>query len=138
MFHRYGWRPGVKKAVGALQVFLKSDPARNRHARYKRDGLVNELIDEFWQFSTELQSLEPGWSQVSDCHLGDAEKYWLDPEGVANTCTELDLPLPVDAAEIVSSNFANWLNALLRDPLPMGDPEFMHWRRLMLEQLKED
>ncbi len=138
MFDRYGWRPEVKKLVRTLLAFFKSDPARNLDTRERRDELVNDLIDEFWQFSAELQSLEPGWSQVRECHLGGAEKHWLDPDGVVQSCTESGLPLPTDTLENVSRNFANWLNHQLRDPLAMGDPEFMHWRKLMLEQLKEE
>lgn len=138
MFDRYGWRPEVKKLVRTLLAFFKSDPARNLATRERRDELINDLIDEFLQFSAELQSLEPGWSQVPECHLSGAHKHWLDPDGVAQACIELGLPLPADTDENVSRNFANWLNALLRDPLPMGDPEFMHWRKLMLEQLKEE
>jgi CRISPR-associated protein Csy1 len=138
MFDRYGWRPEVKQLVRTLLAFFKSDPAGNLATRERRDKLVNDLIDEFWQFSAELQSLEPGWSQVPECRLSSAEKYWLDPDGVAQACTESGLPLPNDTIEHVSRNFANWLNHQLRDPLPMGDPEFMHWRELMLEQLKEE
>jgi CRISPR-associated protein Csy1 len=138
MFDRYGWRPDVKKLVRTLLAFFRSDPTRNVDTRERRDKLINDLIDEFWQFSTELQSLEPGWSQVRECQLGGAEKHWLDPDGVAQACTESGLPLPTDTAESVSRNFANWLNGQLRDPLPMGDPEFMHWHKLMLEQLKEE
>jgi CRISPR-associated protein Csy1 len=138
MFDHYGWRPDVKKIVRTLLAFFKSDPARNLDTRKRRDKLVNDLIDEFWQFSAELQSLEPGWSQVRACRLGGAERHWLDPDGVAHTCSESGVPLPTGTAEGVSMNFANWLNAQLRDPLPMGDPEFMHWRELMLEQLKEE
>jgi CRISPR-associated protein Csy1 len=138
MFDRYGWRTEVKKLVRTLLAFFKSDPASNLATRERRDELVNNLIDEFLQFSGEIQSLEPGWSQVPVCQLGGAEKHWLDPDSVAQACAESGLPLPTETLENVSRNFANWLNALLRDPLPMGDPEFMHWRELMLEQLKEE
>jgi len=138
MFGRYGWRPEVKKLVRTLLAFFKSDPARNLATRERRDKLVNDLIDEFWQFSAELQSLEPGWSQISECHLSGAHKHWLDLDGVAQACAESGLALPTDTAENVSRDFANWLNALLRDPLPMGDPEYLQWRKLMLEQLKEE
>jgi CRISPR-associated protein Csy1 len=138
MFDRYGWRKEVKTLVRTLLAFFKSDPARNLATRERSDELVNDLIDEFWQFSAELQSLEPGWSQVRECQLGGAEKHWLDPDGVAQACIESGLPLPTDTVENVSRNFANWLNHQLRDPLAMGDPEFMHWRKLMFEQLKEE
>ena len=138
MFDRYGWRSEVKKLVRMLLTFFKADPARNRPTRDRRDKLVNDLIDEFLQFSAELRSLEAGWSQVPECGLSSAQKHWLDPDGVAQACAESGLPLPTDTADSVSRDFANWLNHQLRDPLPMGDAEFFDWRRLMLEQLKEE
>lgn len=137
IFQRFGWRTEVKKLVRTLLEFLKNDHARNLVTRKRRDKLINDLIDEFLQYSAEIQSLEPGWSQVRECQLGSAEKYWLDPDGVAQARAESGLQLPLDTAESVSRNFANWLNGLLRDPLPMGDPEFMHWRKLMFEQIRE-
>jgi CRISPR-associated protein Csy1 len=128
----------VERYLRIIQIDRQADPARNLATRERSNELVNDLIDEFWQFSAELQSLEPGWSQVAGCHLGLAEKHWLDPDGVAQACIESGLPLPTETAENVSRNFANWLNHQLRDPLAMGDPEFMQWRRLMFEQLKEE
>ena len=32
----------------------------------------------------------------------------------------------------------NWINAQLRDPLPMGDPEFLEWRNRIYEQIKAE
>jgi CRISPR-associated protein Csy1 len=40
-----------------------------------------------------------------------------------------------EALEQVARDFANWLNAQLRDPLPMGDPEYFYWRKLAREAL---
>jgi CRISPR-associated protein Csy1 len=136
MFPRYSRRPEVKQMVKALLAFLKSDPVRNVETRERRAEWVNALIDEFLQFSAELHSLAPGWSQTPDCHLGSAQKHWLDPDGVALACTASGQPLPLDTAEQICAAFANWLNAQLRDPLPMGDPEFVQWRKQMLEQIK--
>lgn len=138
MFHRYGWRTEVKETVKALLVFLETNPARNLETRERRDESVNDLIDAFLQFSAELRSLPPGWSQMQECHLGSAEKHWLDTEGVEQMCTQSGLPLPTDTAERVSALFANWLNAQLRDLLPMGDPEYLEWRNQMHEQIKAE
>jgi CRISPR-associated protein Csy1 len=138
MFHRYGRRVEVKRIVKALLTFLKSDPTRNLETRERRGEWVDGLIDEFLQFSAELRSLLVGWTQVPECQLGSAEKHWLDPEGVEQACAQSSLPLPTDTAERVSSLFANWLNAQLRDPLPMGDPEYLEWRKRMYEQIKAE
>ena len=138
MFHRYGRREEVKRLVKALLAFLESDPTRNLDTREHRDELVNGLIDEFLQFSAELQSLPPGWSQASECRLGSPEKHWLDPEGFEKACADADLPLPTDIADRVSALFANWLNAQLRDPLPVGDSEYLEWRDQMYEQMKAE
>lgn len=138
MFHRYGQRAEVKQMVKALLAFLKSDPARNLETRKRRAEWVDDLIDEFLQFSAELRSLSPGWSQLPECRLANSEKHWLDPEGVEQALASAGLPLPNDTAERVSALFANWLNAQLRDPLPMGDPEYLEWRNRMYEQIKAE
>lgn len=138
MFQRYGNRAEVKRLLKALLVFLKSNPTRNLETREQRDEWVNGLIDEFLQFSAELRSLPPGWSQVPECRLGSAEKHWLDPEGVEQACASSGLPLPTDTAELLSGLFANWLNGRLRDPLPMGDPEYLEWRNQMHEHIKAE
>lgn len=138
MFQRYARRPEVKKLVKVLLAFLKSNPASNLDTREHRGELANGLIDEFLQFSAELRSLQAGWSQMPECRLGSAEKFWLDPDGVAQACATSGLPLPTDTAEHVSKAFSNWINEQLRDPLPMGDSEFLHWRKLMLEQIQTE
>ena len=98
MFPRYSRRPEVKQMVKALLAFLKFDPARNLVTRERRAVCVNALIDEFLQLSAELRSLPPGWSQMPDCHLGSAQKNWLDPDGVAQACAASSQPLPTDTA----------------------------------------
>ena len=138
MFHRFSRRPEVRQSVKALLGFLKAEPKRNMETRDKRAAWVQLLIDEFLQFTAELRGLEPGWSQTPACQLGDAEARWLDPDGVALTDAELDRPPPTDIPERISAAFANWLNAQLRDPLPMGDPEFLAWRNAMHEQIKAE
>ena len=43
--------------------------------------------------------------------------------------------MPTDSAEQISQAFARWLNRQLRDPLPMGDPEYLHWCALAQAEL---
>ena len=136
MFPRYSRRPEVRQLVKTLLAFLKTDPARNLATRSHRAELVDALIDEFLQFSDELCTLPPGWSQSTECRLSHADKHWLDPDGVAQASAESGRPLPTDTDERISTGFANWLNAQLRDPLPMGDPEFLEWRKRMHEKIK--
>ena len=54
---------------------------------------------------------------------------WLDPDGVEAR--------PADVIDRLASDFANWLNAQLRDPLPMGDVEYLHWRKQARELFKQ-
>ena len=138
VFPRYSRRPEVRQAVKALLAFLKSDPTRNAETRARRVEWVNGLIDEFLQLRAELLVLPPGWSQSADCRLDSAAAHWLDPEGVQAASEATGQPLPTDTAERISNEFANWLNAQLRDPLPIGDPEFLEWRNQMHEQIKAE
>ena len=138
MFLRYSWRPEVRRLVKTLLDFLKSDPTRNAKTRACRADLVDALIDEFLQFSAALCSLPPGWSQSSECRLSNAEKHWLDPDGMAQAFAQSDRALPTDTDERISAGFANWLNAKMRDLLPVGDPEFLEWRKRMHEQIKAE
>lgn len=143
MWKRYERRDEVRQTVWTLLAFLKTDPARNVETRQRRAELVEVLIDELLQFTAELRTIEPGWSQSPECWLSSAERHWLDPEGVTAACAAAGRPLPTDTAERISDAFGLWLNARLRDthsrePLPMGDPEFLEWRRRMLEEIKAD
>lgn len=138
MFPSFSRRKEVSDSLKALLAFLKADPKRNLKTRNTRAAMVDELIDGFLQFTADMKTLEPGWSQTSQCRLSDAECRWLDPEGVAQIDTELERPAPTDIAERISAAFANWLNARLRDPLPMGDPEFLEWRKAMHVQIKAE
>ncbi|MDD2714076.1 MAG: type I-F CRISPR-associated protein Csy1 [Simplicispira sp.] len=138
LFPRYSRRPEVRQALKALLAFLKSDPARNVETRERRAAWVSLLIDEFLQLRAELRALAPGWSQLPDCRLDGASKHWLDPEGVEQACKASERALPLDTTERICEAFANWLNGQLRDPLPMGDPEFLEWRKRMHEQIKAE
>ena len=138
MFLRYSRRPEVRQQVKTLLAFLKSDPARNVETRANRAEMVDALIDEFLQLRAELCTLPRGWSQSTECRLPSAEKHWLDPDGVEQACMDADRPLPTDTDERISAGFANWLNAQLRDPLPMGDSEFLEWRKQMHEKIKAE
>lgn len=137
---RFGYRPEVKLVAHRLRAFLESNPPKNLQTRQRRDAMVFELLDEWMQFSATVRTLTPGWSQAPACSLSAAQKNWLDPEGVAQAATQAQAPAPDadDTFDAIAEDFARWLNGQLRDPLPLGDPEFLHWRKLAREDLAQD
>ncbi len=138
MLHRFGQRPDVKRGVEALLGFLKLDPSANLVTRERRDALVRDLTSELVVFGAEIRTLPPGWSQSPACHLSAAEKCWLDPEGVTAVNEQPGQNLAADSTEQISQAFARWLSRNLRDPLPMGDPEYTHWRALAQAELEAE
>lgn len=129
LFDVFRWRPLVRTLTAQLRRFLESDPARNKETSVRRDELVESLLDELMQFTAELQSLEPGWTIDPRCELSPAHRSWLAPDD-----TQEAVP---DLIDSLATDFANWLNHQLREPLPMGDPEYLHWRQLARELFKE-
>jgi CRISPR-associated protein Csy1 len=89
---------------------------------------VYDLVDELIQFTAGMHALHPGWTQADDCQLPLAHRQWLDPESAEPTAD--------DPGEQVAQDFANWLNNQLRPPLPVGDAEFVVWRKLARDALK--
>jgi len=137
---RFGYRPEVKQTLQRLRAFLESNPPANRDTRQQRDAMVFDLLDEWLQLSATLRTVEPGWSQRPECQLSTAQKHWLDPEGMAQAASDANTRLADldDTLDAVAEDLARWLNAQLRDPLPLGDPEFDHWRNLVRGELAQD
>lgn len=138
MYPRFARRPAVKAALRELLEFLKTDPTRNLATRNRRAALVMDVVDEFLQFTAELRNLDAGWSLTADCKLPEVQARWLDPDGWAQDDDINSRPPPTDVPERISESFANWLNDQLREPLPMGDPEFLKWRKVMWEAIKAE
>lgn len=128
LFKVFGKRREVRAQTANLRQFLAGDPAANQKTRQYRDHLVNALIDELIQFTAEVRQLDPDWTNDPQCVLYSAHRVWLDPQ------TETDTD---DIIEAIAGDFARWLNAQLRDPLPVGDPEYLYWRKLAREQIKD-
>ena len=130
LFTVYQHRPEVRKTARLLRDFLVADPARNVTTRQRRDDWIDDLIHELLLFTAELRSLPAGWTQSVDCDLPAAHRQWLDPVG--------DQPASDDATVCVADDFAHWINSKLRPPLPVGDPEFLAWRKQALDVFKAD
>jgi CRISPR-associated protein Csy1 len=130
LFKVWGRRPSVSQPVRTLRRFLEGKPPANVETRQRVQALVEALVDELIQFQAELLTLEPGWSQADHCALPAAQRMWLDPEGRP----------PSDAFEdtedAIAGDFARWVNAQLRNPLPVGDDEYVEWRKLARAQLQ--
>ncbi|WP_240905988.1 type I-F CRISPR-associated protein Csy1 [Thiorhodococcus mannitoliphagus] len=129
LFKVFGWRREVRNLAGYLRRFLQADPARNQETRLRLSEQVEALLDELIQFTAEVHMLEPGWSADPQCDLPPAHRAWLDLDATDSK--------PDGAIDLVVGDFAHWLNARLREPLPMGDPEYLCWRKLAREQLKD-
>ena len=135
LFKVFGRRREVQRQARDLRRFLEAMPSANVDTRRQVNNWVNGLIDELLQFCAEQRTLAPSWTLSADCELPAAQRRWLDPEaaepapGLAAMATE-------DAIAQVAADFARWLNAQLRDPLPVGDPEFLYWRKLAREQFE--
>lgn len=130
LFKVWGRRPSVSQQARALRRFLEGKPPANSKTRERVRAWVEALVDELIQFQAELLTLEPGWSQSDDCDLSVGQRTWLDPEGQPSSN-----PLE-DVEEAIAADFARWVNTQLRNPLPVGDNEFVEWRKLAHEQLQ--
>ena len=128
LFKVFGQRKTVWQQARTLRLFLAADPAPTVETRRQRAEWVDDLIDELIQFTAGMHTLPAGWTQSDDCLLPLAHRRWLDPDAAE--------PVTDDPGEQVAEDFANWLNAQLRPPLPVGDPEFGVWRKLAREAFK--
>lgn len=131
LFKVFGGRKEVKQQALALRRFLMTDPARNMDTRRQVEEWIATLIDELVFFQAELLTLQPGWSDAAACELPLAQRMWLDPDAERAEGPRMDAE---DAVEEIAADFARWVNQQLRDPLPVGDPEFMHWRKLARDE----
>lgn len=128
LFKVFRYRPEARRLTLLLRRFLESDPATNLATRTQRDEWVEALLEELMLFTAEQQSLEPGWTADPRCELPASHRAWLDPESVTDPVPEL--------IDELAQDFANWLNHELRDPLPMGDAEYLNWRKQARELFK--
>ena len=98
---------------------------------------MDALVDELASLAAELQQiLSPGWSRDDERfkELAYEEALWLDPlraeipeeAQFAHDWQYMDWPAAIGKA------FAGWLNAQLRDKLPVGDAEAREWKKVLL------
>ncbi len=128
-------RTGVWRTVTALNRFLASQPPPNIETRKTRDEYLHELVDELLLYAAELHTLEPAWSASPECRLNRFEALWLDPGRVEFDPDFANERENEEWVDEVSHRFGNWLNGRLKHHLPVGDPEFLHWKDSLREVL---
>ncbi|HWK70801.1 MAG TPA: type I-F CRISPR-associated protein Csy1 [Burkholderiaceae bacterium] len=136
--HDVFWR-GYERLVWAtlrrLVGFLKKlpDDANNLHIRNTRAEFVDELIEQFLLYSTEIQTaFKPGWSIATE--LTREERFWLDPwfsdEGFQQERASSDWQRKL------AEQFAFWLNRKLSTKkMLLADTEYHEWRKLLERKL---
>ena len=134
VFTRFGRRDGVKHAVDSLRAFLETDPPSNLPTREFVEEAVLDLANELFLFEGGMASLAPGWSAAPECRLPEAERFWLDRRRGDSDPAFAAASAGSDWAHAIGERFANWLNGRLDHKLPVGDPEFAHWRDLLGEE----
>jgi CRISPR-associated protein Csy1 len=128
LFNVYQRRREVRKLIKDFYSFLVGNPTANQATRMQRDEFLSAFLDELIQFTAEMQTLASGWSKDPCCELPSLQCAWLDPDANdANTD---------EVIEVIAKDFAQWLNKKL-DQLPVGDSEFLYWRKLAREPLIE-
>lgn len=133
----FGYRRVVQGLTKALRTFLeKVQDYNNVHVREKRSEMISQIIDELVQYAAQIHDLEPAWSLDRDCRLNEEEQLWLDP-GRADLDSEFRNKYESGAwRTLVSERFARWLNRRIEAKnIPMGDPEFLEWKREVEDML---
>ena len=115
------------KAESLRRYLIAVSDWNNHKIREGRRGRVSEIIDDFIDYSMQIQSLDAGWSADERCKLSNAQCYWLDPrrddEAFQNKRNSTDWQ------KEIARGFGMWLNHLLgKERLAMGDPEYNAWR----------
>jgi CRISPR-associated protein Csy1 len=134
-------RREVLQQVGGLRRFLQSQPKSIKETRDRVDDYLARLIDELVSFAAELRTAWPaGWTADSRCQLAREEQLWLDIERVRQEevfSTEADQGFRaewywMDWPDQIGQRFARWINGRLDGCLPVGDVEYLHWKKELL------
>ncbi|OSZ42564.1 type I-F CRISPR-associated protein Csy1 [Alcaligenes faecalis] len=134
-------RREVRQQLGGLRRFLQSQPKSIKETRDRVDDYLARLIDELVSFAAELRTAWPaGWTADSRCQLAREEQLWLDIERVRQEevfSTEADQGFRaewywMDWPDQIGQRFARWINGRLDGCLPVGDVEYLHWKKELL------
>lgn len=111
------------------------DPKRRRHL----ERWVNSIIDEVLFYTSSIQSMPAGWSNIEDSKLKPEHQYFLDPyrdnEGFQQKRESTDWQ------NVVSHDFARWLNHKLIGKDKQFTPQAEHtrlWGNIFKTPLRED
>lgn len=143
VFDRFYHYENVSNLIRGLVQFLKANPEPTMETRITREKFERTLGESLAAFGlANRQFHEDGWTRDINCKLSLCEQLWLDP-------MRAELPLRPghekedaefqqayewnDWPDEVAHRFGNWLNAiLLKEGLPVGDAEHVHWAKQAL------
>ncbi len=142
-FKRYA---GVNRLIRSLCELLSSNPAPTMETRQKRERIERALGEALADFGADMGNRKaPGWTRgLSTSDLPLHLQIWLDPdrlEGVNVDDKRSEAEREQDEVfrkayewrdwpDEVATDFALWLNAILRDEnLPVGHVEVKHWAK---------
>ncbi len=136
---QFSRRKAVRRAVKDLSDYLKGvEDYNSMDVRKGSKRRVQNIIDEFLQYSAEIQQLPAGWSALPECYLPQEERLWLDPERALEDENFAADYRWRDWPDNLAKGFANWLNNRLssgRYKLPVGEDEAFEWRRLLRREI---
>jgi CRISPR-associated protein Csy1 len=146
-------RTEVRKLVTELRRYLDGYARRpgNVEVRNERARLVSELIEQLFDFTSEVRSLASGWSLDEQgfpnpsCKLHFAQCRWLDPKAEPKNPpifqdSDFDDDEPAHASDWVAhvgTQFGRWLNRSLETKKNrFYIPEFEEWNRLVQRAIR--
>jgi CRISPR-associated protein Csy1 len=132
---------GVNTLVLQLCDLLAADRAKTMETRQKREQIEQVLGQALGDYGSYIGNhKKAGWTrEIGTDDLALHLQIWLDPD-------RLEIPAKLEFAkqdetfhqafewkdwpDQVATDFAQWLNAILRDKgLPVGDVEVKHWAK---------
>ena len=139
LFRAFGRRKDVRRTMFALVSFLRQRPPENAHTRLKVSGMVESLIDSFFEFTELLRRLPYAWTNEATCELDIAEKIWLDTRAACEKLVSAGQAVPPDVPNQICERFANWLNARLQARgFEVGASEAFEWSREVRRLIKAE
>lgn len=135
IFSKNGFERRVWNEIKELKSFLKDkyrldgSPESERSERGLR---IESIIDQFFQYSSEIWEFDSGWSTQAECKLCFEQQLWLDPLRCETDEAFRKEFEKQDWQEKIASSFARWLNRVLETKkLRFSDDEHLRWFRVL-------
>ena len=127
----------IKESFEAISYFIDNTDYNNYNIREKRGRLFNNIYENIIDIFVSYRTLEPGWSDNSECLLPESQKRLLDyyREDFDNDNCEW--------VEDISHTIANWINDQINKRLKnsskkIGEGEHKEWKVEFKKMLKDE